>query len=84
MRCQNLAGAVEVVLRRAGTRPESLLTPLQPGHEVRQFTGCTSPKTTVTFTLTDSEAPQKSGATWTDVYVLDAWGAVLARADVPR
>jgi hypothetical protein len=84
MRCQNLAGAVEVVLRRAGTRPESLLTPLQSGHEVRQFTGCTSPKTTVTFTLRDAEAPQKSGASWTDVYVLDAWGSVLARADVPK
>lgn len=84
LRCQNLAGAVEVVLRKDAARSESLAAPLQSLHEVRQLTGCTSPKTTVTFFLTDSEAPQKSGASWTDVYVLDAWGAVLARADVPR
>jgi hypothetical protein len=83
MRCQNLAGAVEVVLRKDAARSESLAAPLQSLHDVRQLTGCTSPKTTVTFFLTDSEA-QKSGASWTDVYVLDAWGAVLARADVPR
>ena len=84
MRCQNLAGAVEVVLRKDAARSESLAAPLQSLHEVRQITGCTSPKTTVTFSLTDSEAPRKSGASWTDVYVLDAWGTVLARADVPR
>ena len=84
MRCQNLAGAVEVVLRKDVARSESLAAPLQSFHEVRQLTGCTSPRTTVTFFLTDSEAPRKSGASWTDVYVLDAWGTVLARADVPK
>lgn len=89
MRCQNLAGAVEVVLRTSSThgktaRPERL--PDQPGsdEEIRQLTGCTSPRTTVTFTLADPSNRHKSGAQWTDVYVLDAWGAVLARTDIPK
>ena len=69
MRCQNLAGAVEVVLR-SGT-----------DQEVKQLTGCTSPRTTITFTLAD--AADKSRP-WTDVYVLDAWGTVLARTDIPK
>lgn len=89
MRCQNLAGAVEVVLRAGSVRgeiarTERLSDPPGSDHEVRQLTGCTSPKTTVTFILADTEARQKPGAPWTDVYVLDAWGSVLARADVPK
>jgi hypothetical protein len=51
---------------------------------MRQLTGCTSPTTTIRFTLTDTSVPPKSGAQWTDVYVLDAWGSVLARADLPK
>jgi len=88
MRCQNLAGAVEVVLRSGSAlgktaRPQRL--PDQPGsdEEIRQLTGCTSPRTTITFTLGDTSGG-RPGAPWTDVYVLDAWGVVLARADVPR
>jgi hypothetical protein len=91
IRCQNLAGAVEVVLlddsvRGKIERPEPLANPPESDHEIRQLTGCTSPKTTVTFTLAGTEAAQKSGAPapWTDVYVLDAWGSVLARTDVPK
>jgi len=91
MRCQNLAGAVEVVLR-AGSRDaaaahfEPLSESDQAGSdsEIRQLTGCTSPKTTITFTLADPSGPPKHAAQWTDVYVLDAWGAVLARADIPK
>ncbi len=89
MRCENLAGAVEVVLRadsasRNVAQPEHF--PDQPDSELelRQLTGCTSPQTTVTFTLGDSSDRSKRGAHWTDVYVLDAWGAVLARANVPK
>ena len=51
---------------------------------VRQVTGCTSPKTTVTFSLADATRQQKPGAQWTDVYIVDAWGSVLARADLPK
>ena len=88
MRCQNLAGAVEVVLRASSGRKQSQL-PKQPlgvdrDGDVRQLTGCTSPKTTVVFSLADLESKQKPGTRWTDVYVLDAWGAVLARTELPK
>ena len=89
MHCQNLAGAVEVVLSAAQTRgklapTDRLVDQPTSREEVRQLTGCTSPKTTITFTIPDASAQQKSGIKWTDVYVLDAWGVVLARADLPK
>lgn len=89
MRCQNLAGAVEVVLRsgasqEAMTRPEPLPEPSELDADLRQLTGCTSPRTTITFTLADPSIRRKSGVQWTEVYVLDAWGSVLARADLPK
>ncbi|HKI27643.1 MAG TPA: M48 family metalloprotease [Candidatus Sulfotelmatobacter sp.] len=88
MRCQNLAGAVEVVLRSGTTRTRTALAEPLPdqaaaGTEMRQLTGCTSPRTTITFPLNDGSSREKP-ARWTDVYVLDAWGTVLARADVPK
>ena len=83
LRCQNLVGAVEVVLRSdSGRRSDRLEDLSESEGEVRQLTGCTSPKTNVTFTL--DQVPQKGGARWTDVYIVDAWGAVLARADLPK
>jgi hypothetical protein len=89
MRCQNLAGAVEVVLiagpgQGAKTLRKQLPALAGPESETRQLTGCTSPRTTITFTLADPSSPQKNGAQWTDVYVLDSWGGVLARADLPK
>lgn len=75
MRCQNLVGAVEVVLQTYSAAAAS-----QSNDEVRQLTGCTSPKTTVTFTATDNS--QKD--LWAEVLVLDAQGAVLSRAAIPR
>jgi hypothetical protein len=92
MRCQNLAGAVEVVLRSNSTKvvvsqPEQLSDPQGDANweqDARQLTGCTSPKTTITFTIADTSLRPKPGAQWTDVYVLDAWGSVLARADLPK
>jgi len=89
MRCQNLVGAVEVVLRSSATsgkktRPDYASDLSGSGSELRQLTGCTSPKTTITFTLADTTDQDRSGERWTDVYVLDAWGAVLARADLPK
>lgn len=84
IRCQNLAGAVEVVLQdRSPARPptsvERLAEPAAMDSELHQLTGCTSPRTTITFTLSNFK-PER----WTDVYVLDAWGAVLARAQLPK
>jgi hypothetical protein len=91
MRCQNLAGAVEVVLRSDdGVSDGSRLKRFSDrgssdrgASEVRQLTGCTSPRTTVVFDLANVATKRTSGTRWTDVYVLDAWGSVLARADLP-
>jgi peptidase M48-like protein len=80
MRCQNLAGAVEVVLRGGPEIPSTS----HDDSEMRQLTGCTSPKTTVTFNVAGTEALQKARTYWRDVYVLDAWGTVLARTELPR
>jgi hypothetical protein len=89
MRCQNLAGAVEVVLHADASRSGNAhqeRSPDAPGSDAdaHQLTGCTSPKTTVRFTLGDTSARPKQAAQWTDVYILDAWGSVLARADLPK
>ena len=89
MRCQNLVGAVEVVLHSRATigktaRPDSTPDLSGAGSELRQLTGCTSPKTTITFTLADTLDRDQTAERWTDVYVVDAWGAVLARADLPK
>jgi hypothetical protein len=90
MRCQNLAGAVEVVLR-AGTEKQASrlerlpeVDPSRAGDEVRQLTGCTSPRTTVTLVVTEPATQHRPAAQWGNVYVLDAWGVVLARADLPK
>lgn len=89
LRCQNLAGAVEVLVLSDSGRVNRLQLSGQPGtiesgRELRQLTGCTSPITTVTFTFGEGDATAASRAHWTDVYVLDAWGSVLARADLPK
>jgi Peptidase family M48 len=90
LRCQNLAGAVEVVLRLGPTQqrlqpvyslPESKAS---SDSELRQLTGCTSPRTTVIFNLAEISARRNPPARSADIYVLDTWGAVLARADLPK
>jgi hypothetical protein len=85
IRCQNLVGAVEVVLR-SGSKQKFAgeYHRDRSDTEIRQLTGCTSPRTTITFTLGDSLNHKESAERWTDVYVLDAWGVVLARADIPK
>ena len=84
-RCQNLAGAVEVVLGSGSfVRTAAPAGQLGSDADPSQLTGCTSPRTTITFNLADASIHPKPGNPWTDVYVLDAWGAVLARADLPK
>jgi len=89
LRCQNLAGAVEVVLHAGAARGKIALVEHVPDSDemesdsARQLTGCTSPRTTITFSLADAPKRQ-TGAQWTDVYVLDAWGTVLARTELPK
>ncbi len=90
MRCQNLAGAVEVVLQTyaATAGAPSTFEPVAPlasdgpasDGEVRQLTGCTSPRTTVTFTVSDDSRKEL----WAEVFVLDGQGGVLSREAVPR
>ena len=92
LRCQNLAGAVEVVLQprsaegagpvlgAAGYRqhlPES-------SRQVRQLTGCTSPRTTVTFKLGEDSVQKTGSGPWADIFVLDGEETVLSRAEVQR
>jgi len=89
MRCENLVGAVEVVLRSGAGRDETMRLGKLPNDsdnasEMRQLTGCTSPTTTVTFLLGNVRTKPKQTASWTDLYVVDAWGSVLAREDVPK
>ena len=86
IRCENLAGAVEVVLVYGfgGKKVEGASEPLPADFEVRQLTGCTSPRTTVSFTVDDSSAPDRNSTHWADLYVLDASGRVLARADIAK
>ena len=89
MRCQNLLGAVEVVLRADSGRPGSIgfaqfSDPKDHDDEVRQLTGCTSPRTTVVFSVADLLAKRKPSPKWTDAYVLDSRGAVLERANLPK
>jgi len=83
LRCRNLAGAVEVVLERRTAAERLDSGAAGAGGDVRQLTGCTSPKTTVTFTVTEPQSEKKLGQLWTDVYVLDDEGSVLARAEIP-
>ncbi len=87
LRCQNLAGAVEVVLRNDVPAVESnWLTRLpdrEDSGEIRELTGCTSPKTTVTLRV--NRVGDTDSATRLDgVYVVDSWGVVLAKADLPK
>jgi Peptidase family M48 len=87
MRCQNLAGTVEVVLRIVSASANVQRTEHDPANsdfESRQVTGCTSPLTTVTFTLPASSRWTKSSAHRADISVFDAWGAVLARVAIPK
>jgi hypothetical protein len=90
MHCENLVGAVEVVLRSDARRNETMRLGKLPddgdnSFEMRELTGCTSPTTTVTFLLRDvSTKPRRTAPPCTDLYVVDAWGSVLAREDVPK
>lgn len=86
MRCQNLAGAVEVVLVTHSGRDQMTVSDRQlqvSSEELRQLTGCTSLKTLITFTLVDDAQLKKHGDLG-DVYVLDDSGYVLSRAEISK
>jgi Zn-dependent protease with chaperone function len=72
LHCQNLSGSVEVVLRWAAAGSE-----FSP--ELRQFTGCTSNRTLITFTLPNREL-QRDSRVQAEISVLDDSGALLTRS----
>jgi len=73
LHCQNLSGSVEVVLR--WTAMSSEFSP-----ELRQFTGCTSERTLITFTLPSRELGRGGFRIQPEVSVLDDTGTVLTRS----
>ncbi|HUJ96145.1 MAG TPA: M48 family metalloprotease [Terriglobales bacterium] len=86
MQCQNLAGAVEVVLLTHLTREATAASDHRlpaSSAELRQLTGCTSLKTLITFTLTEGSQVKKISDPWA-VYILDDSGSVLSRAEIPK
>lgn len=86
IRCQNLAGSVEVVLRGHTLKhaDSGKAVGVSSEGEIRQVTGCTSPKTTVTFQLENRDGGGKDSLKSTDIYFLDGSGAVIARADLTK
>jgi len=87
LRCQNLAGAVEVVLQTYAANSDSRnhVQELDSGTSTsengkRQLTGCTSPRTTITFALSN-DSPKEQ---WAEVFVLDGQGQVLSRMAVAK
>jgi hypothetical protein len=86
IRCDNLAGAVEVVLRtRAGSDRSEVKSSRPPSSAegIRQLTGCTSIRTVVTFAV-DASLQRELGQQPADIYVLDDRGGLLSRAELPR
>ncbi len=93
IRCQNLAGAVEVVLRGGsggsggqasdGKSQRQAAGTKEHVHELRQASGCTSPRSMITFNV-GADHPSHAEERWTEIYVFDERGAVLARAEIPQ
>jgi hypothetical protein len=81
MRCQNLAGAVEVVLRTRSPL-HSLPLSIPSPSEFHQITGCTSDKTLVSFPVSQNVHESDLRKAGVDIYVTDDLGSVLARASV--
>jgi hypothetical protein len=75
LHCDNLAGAVEVVVQIIAAVPHNV-------RELRQYTGCTSNHTLVTFSLPDDEPPANVRLR-TTISVLDDRGTLLARGFAP-
>lgn len=76
LRCQNLSGSVEVVLRF--TQTASGFPP-----ELRQFTGCTSNRTLVTFLLPNPDIRKGVSRVQAEISVLDDNGTILTHSFAP-
>ncbi len=73
LHCENLAGSVEVVLRLTGAAT-------QFPREVRQFTGCTSDHTLITFVVPESEFGAHRDHPQAEIAILDDNGEMLNRS----
>ena len=76
LHCRNLVGSVEVVLRI--TAPDS-----GAPTEQRQFTGCTSDRTLITFTVSSPEIRRGSSRVQAEVSILDDNGGMLTHSVAP-
>jgi hypothetical protein len=76
LRCLNLVGSVEVVLRFSF--PDS-----KDPSELRQFTGCTSNRTLLTFTVPNPVLQRGRTRIQAEVSVLDVAGTLLTHALAP-
>jgi len=88
MRCQNLAGAVEVVFHFVSAPGNGRHTKhsLEQARSIeqREVTGCTSPLTTISFRLLGPLDASQSGTQRANISVFDGWGAVLAELEIPK
>jgi len=77
LHCQNLSGSVEVVLRLTGADSDL--------PEQRQFTGCTSNRTLIAFSLPNRGLERTNSRIQAEISVLDDSGALLNRslAEIP-
>ena len=80
MHCQNLAGTLEIVLQDApevsGGNPQNETRTNTSDDDTHQLTGCTSPRTFITFSVHARAMSRRA-----EIYVLDSWGEVLTRTD---
>ncbi len=76
LHCKNLVGSVEVVLRITPSDSE-------PPTEQRQFTGCTSDRTLITFTVPSPEVRKGNSRVQAEVSVLDDTGGMLTHSVAP-
>lgn len=82
LRCSNMSGAVEVVLQlRDKNTPVQHFAGSNSPSEWRQFTGCTSDVTQITFRIAAGvlRAHHRASA---GIYVIDDRGALIAASDV--
>ncbi len=73
LNCRNLAGSLEVVLRYSAGDSGAV-------SELRQFTGCTSSHSVITFSMPSSETRRGHAHAVAEISVLDDSGTLLTRS----
>ena len=81
LRCSNLSGAVEVVLRVRDANAVRSVPEADSPSKWRQLTGCTSDITGITFRVEASDLPAHGQAA---IYVKDDRGTLIAASDTFR